>query len=124
MKEYLVHIEIEDKDNSHTLIFRSSALAVLFLAIDDFRNTISNIQVSDKSMVTDAQSILQSLSTNFERQLTTVEEQDQLNEGEASSIMKNRVKKEIDDEQKEEDEYFAARGRQGPQLKIAFPGAE
>ena len=102
MKEYLVHIEIEDKDHSHNLIFRSSALAVLFLAIDDERNAISNVDVSDSSTTTDAQWTLQSMTNDFDRQLTTVDEQDQLNEPEeASSII-----------------------RQEPLLKISYPGAE
>jgi hypothetical protein len=105
MKEYLVHIETKDKDNSHEIIFRSSTLTVLFLAIDDFRKAISNAHVSDTSIITDAQSILESLSTNFESQLTTVDEQDQY------------------DEQQEENSS-TSRARQEPRLKIAFPGAE
>lgn len=126
MKEYLVHIEIEDKDKSHELIFRSSTLTVLFLAIDDFRKAISNIHVSDTSIIKDAQSILESLSTNFERQLTTVNAQDQYDEEEkASPTMKTKqIKKDNEDDEQQEENFFASHARQGPQLKIAFPGAE
>jgi len=125
MKEYLVHIEIEDKDKSHELIFRSSTLTVLFLAIDDFRKAISNIHVSDTSIITDAQSILESLSTNFERQLTTVNAQDQYDEEEKASptMKKNQITKDNDDDEEREQNFFASRGRQDPQLKITFPGA-
>ncbi len=125
MKEYLVHIEIEDKDKSHELIFRSSTLTVLFLAIDDFRKAISNIHVSDTSIITDAQSILESLSTNFERQLTTVNAQDQYDEEEKASptMKKNQITKDNDDDEEREENFFASRGRQDPQLKITFPGA-
>ncbi len=125
MKEYLVHIEIEDKDNSHKLIFRSSTLTVLFLAIDDFRKAISNVLASDTSIMIDAQTVLETMSNNFERQLTTVDEQDQFDEQQkASPIMQNfkAQKDNVNDEQQEENSF--ARGIQEPQLKIAFPGAE
>jgi len=126
MKEYLVHIEIEDKDNSHKLIFRSSTLTVLFLAIDDFRKAITNVRVSDTSTIIDAQSVLESLSVNFESQLTTVDEQDQFDEQEkASPTMKNRqMQNDDNDDEQQEEQFFASRGRQEPQLKISYPGAE
>ena len=85
MKEYLVHIEVEDKDNVHRLTFRSSSLTVLFLAIDDFRKIMSNTLASDKSADIDAQSVLQSLTTNLESQLMVVDQQDQLDEQEKAS---------------------------------------
>lgn len=112
MKEYLVHIEIKDEDNSHQVIFHSSSLTVLFLAIDDFRKVISNVVVLNKpsvedtkSLMDDAASALASLSTNFERQLTTVDEQDQFDESEDSGLSSFTALEE-------------------PRLKIAFPGAE
>jgi hypothetical protein len=126
MKEYLVHIEIEDKDDPPKLIFRSSTLTVLFLAIDDFRKVISNFPASDRSIIIDAQSVLESLSNNFESLLTTVDEQDQFDEQQkASPFMKNvKVKKDNDNDEQQEEGFAALRGRQDPQLKIAFPGAE
>jgi len=108
MKEYLVHIEMNDNDKSHKLIFHSSTLTVLFLALDDFRKAISSYQGSDTSLLQDTQSLLRSLSVNFESQVTTVDEKDQFNdEASASPTMKNP---EDDNEE--------------PKLKIAFPGAE
>lgn len=113
MKEYLVHIEIEDKSNSHELKFYSTTLTVLFLAIDDFRKAISNVHAYNTSMVTDAQSILESLSNNFESQLSTVDELDQYNE---------QIKK--DDNDEDEEQISNSGIRQEPPLKIDFPGAK
>ncbi|UJR24912.1 hypothetical protein I4U23_006276 [Adineta vaga] len=104
MKEYLVHIEVENKDNSHKLTFRSSLLTVLFLAIDDFRKTMSNMFVSDKSAEIDAQSVLNSLTTNFESQLMVVDQQDQLDE--------------------QEEALATLPTRQVPKLTTSYPGAE
>ena len=101
MKEYLVHIEIEDKNSSHTLVFRSTTLTNLFLAIDDFRNTLSN--VSDRSILNDTESALQSLTTNFESQFSLVDEDDQMDEDGASATVPKRTE---------------------PLLKISYPGAE
>jgi len=117
MKEYLVHIEIEDKDKSHELIFRSSTLTVLFLAIDDFRKATS--------IVTDAESILESLSKNFESEFTTVDDKDQFDEEDKSSPTTNnkQTTNDNDDNEHEEDQFFPSRVRQDPQLKISFPGA-
>lgn len=127
MKEYLVHIEVEDRDNVHRLTFRSSSLTVLFLAIDDFRKTISNTLVSDTSAEIDAQSVLQSLTTNMESQLMVVDQQDQLDEQEkATSTRKIRqgTSSTPGDDDDEETAAAAARARQEPQLKILYPGAE
>ncbi|CAF1034196.1 unnamed protein product [Adineta ricciae] len=127
MKEYLVHIEIEDKDNAHRLTFRSSSLTVLFLAIDDFRKTMSNTLASDKSADIDAESVLQSLTTNLESQLMVVDQQDQLDEQEkASSTRKTHQGKNSTpgDDDDEEASAAALRARQEPQLKILYPGAE
>lgn len=100
MKEYLVHIEIEDKNNSHTLVFRSTTLTNLFLAIDDFRNTLSN--GLDPSILNDTESALQSLTTNFESQFSLVDEDDDEDEDGASATVPKRTE---------------------PPLKIAYPGA-
>lgn len=124
MKEYLVHIEIEDKPNSHELIFHSSTLTVLFLAIDDFRKAISNVQVYNTKIITDAQSILESLSNNFESQLTTVDEQDQHDEEIKNKQTKKDNNNDDDEEEQQEKQAFVSHRRQEPQLKIAFPGAE
>ena len=128
MKEYLVHIEIEDKETSHKLIFRSSTLTVLFLAIDDFRKTISNIPASDTSMITDTQDVLRTLSNNFESQWKTVDEQDRMDEQQqtASPTMKERKTKkdEEDDEQQRDESGYANRVGKEPRLKISYPGAE
>lgn len=133
MKEYLVHIEIKDNAESHVLTFHSSTLTVLFLAIDDFRKAISNVLMSDKSIIKDTQLALTSISDNFQRQLTTVDEQDRLNEqGEQLPVMKgSNIKKEInnnneddDDDELQEENFLSSPIKQEPQLKIAYPGAE
>ena len=126
MKEYLVHIEIEDKDQSHSLIFRSSTLTVLYLAIDDFRKAISNVHVPDRSTMNNVQWALTNLTENFERQLTTVEEKDQFDEEEkASQSVKNRkMKKDNEDDEEDEEPVFQPAGRPEPALKISYPGAE
>jgi DNA-binding transcriptional regulator GbsR (MarR family) len=123
MKEYLVDIEIEDKDNSHEFIFRSSTLTVLFLAMDDFRKAITNVYGSDTSLITDTKSMLKSISNNFERQLTTVDEQDQVNEEEKALPTTNKDNEDDDDEQ-QDDNPSTLRGRNEPALKISFPGAQ
>ncbi|CAF1457543.1 unnamed protein product [Adineta steineri] len=124
MKEYLVHIEIEDKDYSHKLIFRSSKLTVLYLAIDDFQKTISNEYESDTSTIIAAQSLLKSMSTNFESQLQTVDEQDQFDEQEkASPTIKSQINKN-DNSNNDDENLLPYRERQEPPLTIPFPGAE
>ena len=75
IKRYLVHIEIEDKDQSHMLVFRSTDLVILFLPMNDFRNTLSTVHGSDLWTLTDTEAALQSLSTSFARQVTTVDEE-------------------------------------------------
>jgi hypothetical protein len=115
MKEYLVHIEIEDKDQSHTLIFHSSTLTVLFLAIDDFRKAISNVHVSDTSMINNTKGVLENLSKKFESQMTIVNEKDQLDEQEKDN--------EDDDEQQDKDS-FVSRIREPPPIKIDIPNAK
>ena len=126
MKEYLVHIEIEDKDQSHMLVFRSTALAILFLAIDDFRNTLSSVHGSDPSILNDTESALQSLSTNFARQVTTVDEGDQSDE-EKETTTKAKYKgpkQELDHNEVEDEPAATTPKRSEPALKISFPGAE
>jgi hypothetical protein len=115
MKEYLVHIEIEDKDQSHTLIFHSSTLTVLFLAIDDFRKAISNVHVSDPSMINDTNQALGSISTKFEIEFTTVDEEDRLEEEEKNND---------DEDEQQEENSVASRIREPPAIKTAIPGAE
>lgn len=121
MKEYLVHIEVEDKDNSQKLTFRSSSLTVLFLAMDDFRKTMWGDRVSDDSTLEDVQSALNSLTTKFERELTTVEERDQLDE--EADKAKNGAADEVHDDGDDDDAYSAQRARREPPLRIAHPGA-
>ncbi|CAF3627836.1 unnamed protein product [Rotaria socialis] len=115
MKEYLVHIEIEDKAQSHMLVFHSTTLTVLFLAIDDFRKAISNVLVSDESIITETETALESLTNNFEQHFTTVDEQDRRNE---------EIRQDNNDNQQQKQSGFPSYSRQEPQLKIPFPGAE
>jgi hypothetical protein len=125
MKEYLVHIEIEDKDQLHTLKFHSSTLTVLFLAIDDFRKAISNVHVADTSMMHDTQGILESLSENFQRQKTVVEEQDQSDEDDKDlSTMENIKIKDNEDDELQEENSLAYRPTQEPSYKTTIPGAK
>ena len=122
MKEYLVHIEIDDKDQTHKLIFRSSTLAVAFMAIDDFLKAVSTVVGSDRSIIMNTQSVLDSLSSNFERQLITVDEQDQFDEQEeVSSKIKSQTMENNNNEQ--QSELLSSLARQEPQLKVTYPGA-
>lgn len=126
MKEYLVHIEIEDTNDLHKLIFHSSLLTVLFLAIDDFRKVICNVHESDDFIIAKTRTALQDLSENFEHQLSIVDEQDQLDEQEKTlPIVQNKksAKDNSDDEQQDESNLYSRR-RAEPNLKIPFPGAE
>lgn len=117
MKEYLVHIEIEEKDHSHTLVFRSTTLTNLFLAIDDFRNSLLN--VSDQSFLNDTASALQSLTTNFEIQLSLEDDNEE-------KTVPRRTQQHADDDEEEEDDGTTATvpKRSEPPLKIAYPGAK
>lgn len=127
MNEYLVHIENEVKDDSHNLIFRSSRLVNLYLAIDSFCQAISANPVSDPSMIADARSVLRSLSNIFEREVSVVDEQDQFDEQERDasfSASGGKTRSGNDDREQADRDSFFARGRQEPQLKIAYPGAE
>ena len=123
MNEYLVHIENEDKDDSQNLVFRSSRLVNLYLAIDSFCQAISANPVSDPSMIADARSVLRSLSNIFEREVSVVDEQDQFDEQEKDASG-GKTRSVNDDREQADRDSFSARGRQEPQLKIAYPGAE
>lgn len=122
MREYVVHIDVQEKDQSHEIIFHSLSLTVLYLAIDDFVKSSSELDQSQSPMVTDAKSVLQSLSKKFESELSIVNEQDQIDEEEKVSSSTRKSSQKTDEDEMES--AAVHRTRKEPSLKIAYPGAE
>jgi Asp-tRNA(Asn)/Glu-tRNA(Gln) amidotransferase C subunit len=130
MKEYVVHIDVKQDERSCQIVFHSLSLTVLFLAIDDFVKSTTHQNKIDMSVLTNAYTVLESLSNTFESELTIVDEQNQIDQQQRDPTNNNnnsRSSKLHDDrmaEHREDSDHRCFRARQEPALRIAYPGAE